>query len=646
MATGNNSGATLEPGEPSYGYYSVWYEWVAPYSGQFIVDTEGTTGMSDTELGVYTGTAVNALTIITQDDDSGTGALSRCTFSAIEGTSYKIAVTGYHTYDYGSYQLNGAYFSSSSSSSSSKSSSSSSSSISSSSSSISSSSSSQSSSSLSSSSSSSSDYASAVKFLLHFNNTGDPSSFIDQYSHVFTRSGTGAYIDTSVTDAFGGTGAGYVDGASYVNTPNTSDLDFGTGNFTVSYWMRRDGTQVSDAGVVGAGSNTGAETGWEFDYNGSTNKMQIVSNARGYWSLDMTSSATISNLTWTHIALVRYGNTLTLYINGKAADGATKDVTGYNYNSGGYGLYLGRLRNYNNYYYKGWLDEVYIVKGAAIWTSDFTPPTSPYADPIPSSSSSSSSSNSSSSSSRSSSSSSSSSSQSSSSSSSSSISSSSSSYSSSSSSSSSWSSSSSSWSSSSSSLSMEAGTYTRVLEMGISHSREIKTIDKTLDQTIIIDTPVDNTDTSSQTIDDFTTDNTLDIIAINKYINIINGLDLPEVTLEFLAQIVIYRELGLTPKQRFQILDTDVKNINIYSRLNNEPVQILDRTNTNPVVVYSHSGIDKTYIKVLSMTLTRTTDATEEEKTIESEPTQEIINIDKTTDKTSVITTEITYTKA
>ena len=28
--TGDNTDATLETGEPSYGQHSVWYEWVAP----------------------------------------------------------------------------------------------------------------------------------------------------------------------------------------------------------------------------------------------------------------------------------------------------------------------------------------------------------------------------------------------------------------------------------------------------------------------------------------------------------------------------------------------------------------------------------------------------------------------------------------
>src|SRR5215213_1870619 len=43
-ATGDNSTATQEAGEPSHGYYterSVWYAWTAPSDGAAVVDTAG-----------------------------------------------------------------------------------------------------------------------------------------------------------------------------------------------------------------------------------------------------------------------------------------------------------------------------------------------------------------------------------------------------------------------------------------------------------------------------------------------------------------------------------------------------------------------------------------------------------------------------
>ena len=56
-------------------------------------------------LGVYTGTSVSALTEVKSDDDSGGSQTSKLTFSAVSGTTYRIAVYGYNGKT-GSFTLN------------------------------------------------------------------------------------------------------------------------------------------------------------------------------------------------------------------------------------------------------------------------------------------------------------------------------------------------------------------------------------------------------------------------------------------------------------------------------------------------------------------------------------------------------------
>ena len=95
---GSNAGATLQTGEPAIahepGGASVWFQWVAPSSGTVAVNTEGS--KFDTLLGVYTGTAVNALTTVAQNDDvSRYDLTSAVTFTAVAGTTYYIDVDGY-----------------------------------------------------------------------------------------------------------------------------------------------------------------------------------------------------------------------------------------------------------------------------------------------------------------------------------------------------------------------------------------------------------------------------------------------------------------------------------------------------------------------------------------------------------------------
>jgi hypothetical protein len=101
--TGTNIGATHESGEPNHspdnngGNRSVWYQWQAPASGNATVTTQGS--LFDTVLGVYEGTAVNALGPVPpvgKDDDSGPDHTSVVNFTATSGHTYRIAVDGYN----------------------------------------------------------------------------------------------------------------------------------------------------------------------------------------------------------------------------------------------------------------------------------------------------------------------------------------------------------------------------------------------------------------------------------------------------------------------------------------------------------------------------------------------------------------------
>jgi hypothetical protein len=92
----DNYYATLEPGEPEHGPYgsaSVWYRWTAPSTGPAtfeLCDSD-----FDTLLAVYTGTSLDGLTRVAQDDNDCPGQYaSRVSFAATAGQEYRIAVDG------------------------------------------------------------------------------------------------------------------------------------------------------------------------------------------------------------------------------------------------------------------------------------------------------------------------------------------------------------------------------------------------------------------------------------------------------------------------------------------------------------------------------------------------------------------------
>jgi Tol biopolymer transport system component len=111
--TGTNRGATIQAYEPFHanndGGKSVWYKWTAPSTGNIEFSTAGSN--FDTLLGVYTGTAINALTPIASNDEEDFNAgihTGRVVFNAVAGTVYYIAVDGFYngyTADWGDIAL-------------------------------------------------------------------------------------------------------------------------------------------------------------------------------------------------------------------------------------------------------------------------------------------------------------------------------------------------------------------------------------------------------------------------------------------------------------------------------------------------------------------------------------------------------------
>ena len=93
---GDNRYATLEPGEPEHGPYgsaSVWYRWTAPSTGP--ATFELCDSSFDTMVAVYTGSSVDGLTRVTQDDNDCPNEYgARVSFTATAGQEYRIAVDG------------------------------------------------------------------------------------------------------------------------------------------------------------------------------------------------------------------------------------------------------------------------------------------------------------------------------------------------------------------------------------------------------------------------------------------------------------------------------------------------------------------------------------------------------------------------
>ncbi len=101
---------TTQTGEPSVingatnAGKTAWWKWTAPADGFCTVDTldlADSNPLIDSVLAVFTGTAVNNLTRVSQNDDFWTNAQggnrrgAKCTFYAVKDTTYHIVVDGF-----------------------------------------------------------------------------------------------------------------------------------------------------------------------------------------------------------------------------------------------------------------------------------------------------------------------------------------------------------------------------------------------------------------------------------------------------------------------------------------------------------------------------------------------------------------------
>ena len=159
----------------------------------------------------------------------------------------------------------------------------------------------------------------------------------------------------------------YFDGTGdALSIPNSSDFNFGTGAFTIDFWMYA-GTASDYDCIVTVGGNPG-----HWGVYIVSHKITLLLNG-GYHSLGTT---VVDNQIWHHVAISKdiSTNTVRLYVDG-SKDGEVTDTTNFTSTNQ---LNIGSYYD-TGYYYNGYIDELRIIKGYAIWTSEsFTPSSIPY----------------------------------------------------------------------------------------------------------------------------------------------------------------------------------------------------------------------------------------------------------------------------
>lgn len=186
-------------------------------------------------------------------------------------------------------------------------------------------------------------------------------------AHTMTANGN-AQLDTAQSK-FGSSASGLFDGASdYVSTTVSNAVRFEGGNFVIDLNAR-----FSDVGSARGlfGHGTDGSNYITFFYDGGGN-LQFQSFGGGGSTIAITRSWTPSINTWYHIAVVRSGTNLYLFVDGVML-GAAEAISGL------IGRFTGTVNiggdSINTRWMNGWIDEFRISKGTDRgWTTNFTAP--------------------------------------------------------------------------------------------------------------------------------------------------------------------------------------------------------------------------------------------------------------------------------
>ena len=193
------------------------------------------------------------------------------------------------------------------------------------------------------------------------------------YTFVVTATnaiGTGAAsaASNSITTAipngsifFNGTG-------QYLSVPNSATNQMGTGDWTAEAWLY---LVNYDAGINPIIAKGGTTTSWF---------LGVYSNGRLYFGVNTTdyyrtTGPVVSLNAWHHTVLVRSGTSLITYLDGVRQN--TQTGITQNFASTGT-LNVGRGRDTSTNYLGGYISNIRLVKGIAVYTTNFSVPTNPF----------------------------------------------------------------------------------------------------------------------------------------------------------------------------------------------------------------------------------------------------------------------------
>jgi hypothetical protein len=172
------------------------------------------------------------------------------------------------------------------------------------------------------------------------------------------------------------TGSVQFNGSQYLTLPSNTAFSFGTNNLTIECWWKANGTQINYAPVIGQSFTSSPTTGsYDLKVSGSTSVVEFTYYNTGTTSLvNIDGTTNVNDGNWHHIAVSRNNLSLYVFVDGTLQTTATLpsgQIIGLSSSSPIIG-YTSR-----DGYLNGIVSNLRILNGTSLYTSNFTPPTSP-----------------------------------------------------------------------------------------------------------------------------------------------------------------------------------------------------------------------------------------------------------------------------
>lgn len=227
-----------------------------------------------------------------------------------------------------------------------------------------------------------------VVLLAKMNGTNGSTTFTDSSSYARTITAHSTAKISTAQSKFGGA-SGLFAGTHNATTNQTAisvadsaDVDFGSGDFTVEFWIFL--TSLADSfnishGLVSKRASTAVFSPINIEasfVSGPFTRLKGQVSTSGASWVTCQSTTNLSANTWYHVALTRNGSDLRLFLDG-TQQGSTQTVSGALMTNSAQ-LTMAAASTNRDYGLKGHMDELRITKGVARYTANFTAPTAEF----------------------------------------------------------------------------------------------------------------------------------------------------------------------------------------------------------------------------------------------------------------------------